>query len=61
MEARIIDLPGAYSLYPKSLDEKVVLDILANPKNPDYPDLAVVVIDASNLKRNLLLFTEIRD
>ncbi|MES2731234.1 MAG: ferrous iron transport protein B, partial [Bacteroidota bacterium] len=60
-ECRIIDLPGTYSLYPKSLDEKVVLDILANPQSPDYPDVAIVVADASNLKRNLLLFTEIRD
>lgn len=60
-QVRIIDLPGTYSLYPKSMDEKVVLDILANPNSPDYPDLAVVVIDASNLKRNLLLFTEIND
>jgi len=61
IQVRIIDLPGTYSLYPKSLDEKVVLDILANPNSPDYPDLAVVVVDASNLKRNLLLFTEIND
>jgi ferrous iron transport protein B len=60
-EVRVIDLPGTYSLYPKSLDEKVVLDILTNPQSPDYPTLAVVVVDASNLKRNLLLYTEIRD
>ncbi len=57
----IMDLPGTYSLYPKSLDEKIVIDILANPADDYHPDLVVVVVDASNLKRNLLLFTEIKD
>ena len=61
LDANVIDLPGTYSLYPKSLDEQVVLDVLANPQNQDYPDIAVVVVDASNLKRNLLLFTQIAD
>ena len=61
LEAQVIDLPGTYSLYPKSLDEQVVLDVLANPQNEDYPDITVVVVDASNLKRNLLLFTQIVD
>jgi ferrous iron transport protein B len=37
------------------------MDILANPKHPDFPDVVVVVADASNLQRNLLLFTEISD
>ncbi len=57
----VIDLPGTYSLYPNSLDERVVLEVLINPKNPDYPDLAVIVADASNLKRNLLLFEQVRN
>lgn len=60
-QVKIIDLPGTYSLYPKSLDEKVVVDILSNPKDTSYPDLVIIVIDASSLKRNLLLFTEVRD
>lgn len=60
-EALVIDLPGLYSLYPKSLDERVVVDILANPQHQDYPDVVVVVADASNLKRNLLLFTQVAD
>ena len=60
-EAEILDLPGIYSIYPKSMDEQVVINILANPKHPDYPDLAIVVADASNLKRNLLLFSQVRD
>ena len=60
-EAILIDLPGIYSIYPKSKDEQVVMDILANPLHPDYPDAVIVVADASNLQRNLLLFTEIAD
>ncbi|MEA5256423.1 ferrous iron transport protein B [Arcicella aquatica] len=60
-DAEILDLPGIYSIYPKSVDEQVVINILANPKHPDYPDLAIVVVDASNLKRNLLLFSQVRD
>src|SRR3954465_2148875 len=57
----IIDLPGTYSLYPKSLDEQVVFDFLNNTADPDYPDLLIVIVDASNLKRNLLLFTQLND
>jgi ferrous iron transport protein B len=60
-EVELIDLPGIYSLYPRSIDEAVVVDILANPTHPDYPDLVVIVADAANLKRNLLLFTELHD
>lgn len=59
--AEIIDLPGIYSLYPKSLDERIVFDILNDPQDVSHPDLIVVIVDASNLKRNLLLFTQIRD
>ncbi len=57
----VVDLPGVYSIYPKSLDEQLVTDILANPSHSDYPDVAVVVVDASNLHRNLLLFTQVAD
>jgi len=59
--AEIIDLPGTYSLYPKSLDEQIVFDFLNSPNDAHYPDFLVVVVDVSNLKRNLLLFTQIRD
>jgi ferrous iron transport protein B len=61
ISAEIIDLPGTYSIYPRSLDERVVFDILSGPDSTDYPDLAVVIVDLSNLKRNLLLFTQIKD
>jgi ferrous iron transport protein B len=57
----VLDLPGIYSLYPKSVDEQIVFDILTDPTHQDYPDLAVVVADSSNLERNLLLFTQIYD
>ena len=61
VKAEITDLPGTYSIYPKSEDEKIVLDTLVNPKSENYPDLVVVVVDASNIKRNLLLFTQVKD
>lgn len=59
--AEIIDLPGTYSLYPKSQDESIVFSILADKSNPHKPDLVVVVLDATNLKRNLLLYTQVAD
>jgi ferrous iron transport protein B len=55
----LIDLPGTYSVYPRSMDEKVVYDIFSSHTHPDYPDAVCVVVDASNLERNLLLFTQI--
>ncbi len=60
-KVEIIDLPGTYSIYPKSNDETVVADILLNKEGNLFPDVLVVVIDASNLKRNLLLFTQMKD
>lgn len=57
----VIDLPGAYSLYPKSLDEEVSVNILTDKRNPDYPDLVVFVADASNLKQCLFLCSQIID
>lgn len=59
--AEIIDLPGTYSFYPKSRDERIVMDALADRSNSAHPDLIVFVADASNLKRNLLLFSQIAD
>jgi len=61
LKAHIIDLPGTYSLNASSLDENVVIDLLLNKNDKDFPDVAVVVSDAENLKRNLLLFTQIKD
>ena len=61
VKAHITDLPGTYSLNASSLDENVVIELLLNKKDKDYPDVAVVVSDVENLKRNLLLFTQIKD
>ncbi len=60
-EASLIDLPGTYSLYPKSMDESVVFDVLCNPEHPQHPDLCLLVADASNLKRSLLLASQVID
>jgi len=60
-EIKIVDLPGLYSLHPNSSDEKVVVNILSNPKDENFPDLVVYVADASNLERHLLLATQIID
>ena len=61
LKAHILDLPGTYSLNTSSLDESVVVETLLNKNNKDFPDVAVVVSDIENLKRNLLLFTQIKD
>jgi len=59
--AQVIDLPGTYSLYPKSRDESIVFSVLADKANSLRPDLVIVILDASNLKRNLLLYTQVAD
>ena len=60
-KAHIIDLPGTYSLNASSIDESVVIELLLNKNNKDFPNVAVVVADVENLKRNLLLFTQVKD
>lgn len=60
-KATIIDLPGTYSLNASSIDENVVIELLMNKKDENYPDVVVVVTEVENLKRNLLLFTQIKD
>lgn len=61
LKAHIIDLPGTYSLNASSLDENVVIELLLNKNDKDFPDVAIVVAEIENLKRNLLLFTQIKD
>jgi ferrous iron transport protein B len=61
VKAHILDLPGTYSLNTTSLDESVVVELLLNKNDKDFPDVAVVISDVENLKRNLLLFTQIKD
>lgn len=53
---RILDLPGAYSLYPRSLDERVTCNVLhGNAAGEKRPDLVLCVLNAMNLRRNLRL------
>ncbi len=61
VKANILDLPGTYSLNASSIDESVVIELLLNKNDKLYPDVALVVTEVENLKRNLLLFTQIKD
>jgi len=61
INANVIDLPGTYSLNASSADENVVIELLLNKKDKLFPDVIVVVSEVENLKRNLLLFTQIKD
>ncbi len=61
VDAEILDLPGTYSLYPRSLDEKVVAEILTNPSSAHFPDKIVLIADATNLRNCLLLLTQLID
>jgi ferrous iron transport protein B len=61
IKANILDLPGTYSLNASSIDENVVIELLLNKNDKLFPDVAVVITDVENLKRNLLLFTQIKD
>lgn len=57
----ITDFPGTYSLYPHSKEEELIYDVLSDANHDSFPDIALVVADASNLKRNLFLFSQIYD
>jgi ferrous iron transport protein B len=61
LKAEITDLPGTYSINPTSLDETLVLDTLLNSTSESFPDVVVVVVEIENIKRNLLLFTQLKD
>ncbi len=57
----LIDLPGTYSLHPKSQDEAVTSDILLEPNHDLFPDLVLYTLDASNMERSLLLYSQVTD
>lgn len=61
IKANVLDFPGTYSLNASSVDENVVIELLLNKKHSLYPDVVLLVADVENLKRNLLLFTQIKD
>jgi ferrous iron transport protein B len=57
-----IDVPGLYSLAPRSEDERVAADvILGKCTDLSKPDLLVCVLDASNLERNLFFYSQLAD
>lgn len=60
-DAELIDLPGTYSIYPRSADEQVVYDSLIAEDFKDRPDAVMVVLDSSNMKRNLLIASQVYD
>lgn len=60
-QAEIIDLPGIYSIYPRSLDEQIVAEVLLDHHSASTPDKVIVIVDVTNLKRGLLLLTQIVD
>ncbi len=60
-EVEFIDLPGTYSLYPTSMDERIAVNALINIHNQDHPDAIVYIADVTNLERHLLLLTQIAD
>ncbi len=58
----VLDLPGTYSLSPQSLDEQIARDVLlARLPEVPRPDAVVVVVDASNLERNLYYATQVME
>ena len=58
--AKLIDLPGLYSLETTSIDEKIAGDVLLGKiEGIARPDVVVAVVDATNLERNLYLVTQI--
>ena len=61
IKAHIFDLPGTYSLNASSMDENIVVELLLNKNHKDFPDLAIIVSDVENFKRNLILFTQVKD
>ena len=59
LEATILDLPGAYSMYPSSKDERIVVRQFLS--EPQQPDLIIYVADVSQLEKQILLLTQLRD
>ena len=57
----LVDLPGTNSLYPQSEDEEITCKVLKDQTHPDHPDLVVVMADATQLKRGLLLCSQVID
>ena len=61
MDAELLDLPGTYSVYPRRADEWVTYQVLLNANHDTPIDLVVLLMDASNIRRNLLFCSQILD
>lgn len=57
----LVDFPGAYSCYPTSIDERLVVQELTNPEGDLFPDAIIYVADVTKLDKHLLFFTQLRD
>lgn len=60
-KVEIVDLPGIYSLFAKSPDERVVLDVLLDENSELKPDLLLLILDAVNIERSLVLLTQAKE
>ncbi len=61
-EFEVIDLPGTYSLAPRSPDEMVAVDLLLGRRPEEKrPDVVLSIVDASNLDRHLYLTTQLME
>ncbi len=61
LSVQLYDLPGIYSINPATKDEQIACEPLLNPEHAEHPDHVILVVDASSLKRSLLLFTQVSD
>ena len=57
----LIDFPGTYSLYPNAQDERIVVQTLVNPQDPNYPDAVIYISNINMLEKHFLLFTQLKD
>ncbi|MEL7119149.1 MAG: ferrous iron transport protein B [Bacteroidota bacterium] len=61
LNVQILDLPGTYSLYPNSKDERIAVQTLTNELDANYPDSIVYIADVTKLDKHLLLLSQIID
>ena len=60
-DVTVIDFPGTYSLYPNSIDERIVVQTFVNPKDPNFPDAILYIADITKIEQHLLLLTQLLD
>lgn len=61
VQVNLLDLPGAYSLYPNTKDERVVVSTFLDTQTEHYPDAVVYIADVNKLDKHLLLFSQLKD